>query len=305
MSASHSDETASSKAKNLTERIVQLLTALSIVIGLPVAIVQGRPTSTVTVLVIVLLCLITGVMYLWRRRLPSGQYKYDSSWRWFTTTAVFVVFASLIVMFTIPPSRAFVLDDVLGFTNVTATGEGITVAESADYYRAVFPIYNPLSYDQVAGQMTLTVDVNELCNASSTPYEYSLKNQLAGSTKNHVARGTITPKNGVASGFSVLAAGTWYQDCNSSDLSLTFAPPGLVVQKSTTTLITVDIPKQISAIGSADKVQIPDFLDPASPDSQFLQNVVFALSVNMVSGPKVSACTEFQAGSWNACSNST
>jgi hypothetical protein len=244
-------------------------------------------------------------MYLWRRRLPSGQYKYSSPWRWFTTTAVFAVFASLIAMFAIPPSRAFVLNDVLGFTNVTPTGEGVTVAESADYYRAIFPIYNPLSYDQAARQMTLTVDVNKICNASSTPYQYSLKNQLVGSTKNHVARGTITPKTGVASGFSVLAAGTWYQDCNSSDLSLTFAPPGLVVQKSTTTLITVDIPKLISVIGSADKVRIPDFLNPASQDSQFLQSVVFALSVNMVSGPKVSACTEFQAGSWNACSNST
>jgi hypothetical protein len=186
--------------------------------------------------------------------------------------------------------------DVLGFPRTAATAGDITVAESAKYYRVVYPLYSSLVFDQV-NRITLTLDWTFACNAEASPPNiYSLQNQILVSSKHHSARAAVIAKSGAAKGFEVPATGTWYQYCNTAYLSLTFMPPALVVQKSATTLIVMDIPRRMKILGSKKQISLPDILNfTAGEGTPLPGRITVTLSVGMASGNESSACSQLQS----------
>ena len=304
MRNNHGRKASHLNAKDLSERLLQVATLAGILLGLPVAITKGRPTSTVLLLAVALLCLTTLVLHLWRKHLPSGDRKHEGQ-RWFITGLASIAFLSLAVTIAVPASRSYFIYSLLGFHHRSPSlrADGLAAAEAAQYERVILPIYNPRSYDQEVKSITLDVEWRpiEACFEQPPSYFFQLEDKVFVSRKAGAAMAAVMLRSGAASGLRVTATGFWvYGQCDmASHLTLTFVTPGLLLLKSATTMIAIDIPKQIQAVFSKThpmaRVQhktadIPDLSLPTGAFSDLAGYAVFGLTVRTTSGVILSAC---------------
>jgi hypothetical protein len=183
---------------------------------------------------------------------------------------------------------------------------GLTVAESSTYYRVIVPIYNSQTNDQAVKQISLDVvwHYNGVsCDRRPPIYIFRLRDKLYVNKKTRLAGEDVTILSGIASGFRVTATGEWVEGGGAcgipSRLGLTFSIPGLLLQKSATTLVAIDIPKQIKAISSSSFDSSPGMgklastLDLALPTNAYSDNygyAIFTLKVCTASGNSLTTC---------------
>ena len=101
-------------SKDLGERILQLATLASILLGLPLAVVNGRPTSSIAILATVLLFIGMRLLHLRRKRPPSRNRKRDTE-RLLMASLALLVSLGLVITIAIPVSRSYFIYNLLGF----------------------------------------------------------------------------------------------------------------------------------------------------------------------------------------------
>jgi hypothetical protein len=291
------------------ERALRFLTLASVIIGLPLAIAQGRPASVIVATVILCLGSASALSYLWRKRLPSGNHKYG--WERWAATGLTLAIVSTVAMASIFSSgRSFLMYGIFGFQNPSAairSGEP-TFAQSAKYVRILLPVSNNIARDQELNQISLTIDWtgNILCYGPPT-FSFRLSSNLYVDEKTgSVSGGSVVAESGTAAGFSVPVTGNAQGFCNNGELILDFIPPALVLEKSSTTVISIDVPKRIeisyvthspTGVGRFDtergqlKLDMATLLMPSVGD---LEDVTIELSAITDSGTTITACREVQ-----------
>ena len=198
---------------------------------------------------------------------------------------------------------------------------GLTVAESAKYYRVSLPIYNNQADDRFVAQISIGIGrkvASEGCGQPAPSAKFTLKNHLLIIKKTGAARTAALAGSGAASGFSVPAVGSekYSEYCSSTNkmsitdnLSLTFSPPALVLEKHSTTTIVIDIPKRMRVTllvadpkmrNDSERVNshidLPDLVKPVSQPGT--ADIVITLTTRFTSGSALSFCRELHGDAW-------
>jgi hypothetical protein len=296
--------------KDVAERVIQILTVIVALIGLPLAIAQGRPASVIVCATCVFAAIIVVTIRLWRARLPSERIKYQwQRWAAVATATAFVT--ALLVSSLIPTGRHFLIYSVLGFRSQVQT-DVITIAESSHYYRVQIPVTNARPEDQQLANMTVTVSWGEkypTTTCQAVPVAYRLDGRLR-VTNGSSATGSVQVLAGGLAGFRLPVTGSFEDQCTSAKLVLSFMP-GLSLQKNSTTLLYVDIPKHLQAysdeynaeISQAGQQQQSKQLSIGIPRLTAKSKVRTGYYIAVTSdsqtssGDKVSGCEELDGGS--------
>ena len=212
--------------KDLAERVVQLATAISVVLGVPVAIVEGKPLSTVLVLAIALFCLGMWLLYLWRKHSASDGDEYKIQ-RLLTTGLAVAVTAGLTIVMAVPPSRSYFIYNLLGFQRSTSalSQDGLSAAESSTFYRLIMPVHNSES-DQVVKQITLEINwwPHVACDAAPIFSSYQLTDTVYVDRQTGRAQASVALKSGPAAGFKAAPPGRSRRRLGALAVALADAP---------------------------------------------------------------------------------
>ena len=130
-----------------------------------------------------------------------------------------------------------------------AQSNGISVAADKQFYRIFFPVRNASSSDQQLDQISviMTYPTNIGC-AEIQFYAYRLTNTIVVKKAGGIAQGAVTVESGHASGFAVPATGQWSGGCGPTQLYFEFPPPALTLNRLSTTMVAIDVPRRLNVI---------------------------------------------------------
>ena len=237
------------RESNAGERALLFLNTASLAIGLPLAILQGRPSSAIIVLIILGCGFASALVYIWRKRLPSGRRKYRRL-RWGISTIAIMIASGVAVMGAVPVSRPVFLYDILGFQRpfevIDAGQLGLALSDS--YIRILVPVTNSSANSMQLNRMELNISWTSPVLCAGPPvFEFSLQNHLyvqAGKDGRAVS-GSMNIESGAASGFNVPVTGEASGFCDNGTLVLRFTPPVLILERSSTGIISFNLPRNL------------------------------------------------------------
>jgi len=276
-----------------SELVLRYVTIASVIVGLLLAILQGRPASAIAAIVIIGLGFTNVTIYLWRKRLPSGYRKYGWE-RWCAAGVAVGIVCAVATANAFPLSRAFFIYNVLGFQNSSSlTRMGApTFAQSAKFVRILFFVDNKATFAQELTQLALTLTwggVSSVSNCSESPLTYKFR---------LLSSGSVAAESGAAAGFRVPVTGKASQYCGGGKLTIHFNPPALILEKSSVSIISIDVPRRVKVT----YVDPPSRSNKNSPESiadlatvlipTAGADVTIKLHAKTDSGTVLSACSE-------------
>lgn len=170
---------------------------------------------------------------------------------------------------------------------------GFTVAISDKSYRAILPLRNPRSKEQLLDEVELIVTFHGP-PCAEIPYllVYKIQAPITVDPSGQIKQGSVSADSGLAQGFTTPASGQLNWGCGMDQLQLRFRPPGAVLARQSTTSILIDIPrklhvtKMINGIAGLEisNAELPSMSDPHAGYVAF-----HAISITSF-GDRISSC---------------
>jgi hypothetical protein len=178
----------------------------------------------------------------------------------------------------------------------------LSITESHGSYQFIVPILNSQPNDQQLQEVSLHVGWGEPIDTCDAPiYLYKVGENLLVKKGSRKVVGSVVLESGVAVGSAVQASGNLSESCGGGRLSLAFRPPALILKGKMTTIISIDLPEEISAAslsagssGNAAEppihpVRIPNIIVQSNKTIQFpYMEAIVTVQTN--SGARMSAC---------------
>jgi hypothetical protein len=125
--------------------------------------------------------------------------------------------------------------------------QGVSVAVSNKAYRVIFPIVNSQAVDEQLERVTLFISFHGPPCAEIPPILlYKIQGSVEVNSSGRIRKGVISIKSGLASGFTVPAAGVLNFGCSIDQLQLEFLPPGATLGRLHTTPVVIDVPRKLN-----------------------------------------------------------
>lgn len=131
-------------------------------------------------------------------------------------------------------------------TPTSTQAVGLSAAVSPDQYRLIFPVNNVLASEQSVEKLHVIVSFDGPPCAELPPAViYEVSDVVVAEPSGTITQGAVSAESGPAEGFRVPVSGLINYGCGLNQVQLSFAPPGAILDRLTTTPVVIDIPREV------------------------------------------------------------
>jgi hypothetical protein len=122
----------------------------------------------------------------------------------------------------------------------------MSAAASHKSYRLVFPVNNVLASEQSVERLHVIISFDGVPCAEVPPAViYEISDVVVTEPSGTITQGAASAESGTATGFRVPVSGLINYGCGLNQVQLSFAPPGAILNRLTTTPIAIDVPREV------------------------------------------------------------